>query len=353
MTSGNDDRPGPAGPDDGDPGAAWWTGSDADPGRDADSGPDPDSGPGAGGHSAAPAGRGTGGDAPDGGLPTLPPSSRSRRAREPWIPESPPLRTLSGPDIAGVVLLGALGIGVAVVLGLFVLHRFSDRDPVPARTVAAPTVTASSAPARSPTAPGPTASATPSPSATATLSPSPSPTTSAVTGPPGRIRGIPYAGRLTAVSDGDISDVTASCTGDPTTNRDGTRVTYDASNAVDGDPTTAWRCAGRGIGESLTITFDRPVTLGQIGIVNGYAKTDPDTGADLYRQDRRVLRARWTTDGDRWVEERPDTSTDTLQTFRIPPTTTSQVVVQIRATSSGRRNIAAISELSFAEVAGG
>lgn len=272
-------------------------------------------------------------------LPPLPPSSRDRRPRDPWIPEPPPLRTLSGPDIAGVVLLGALGIGVAVVLGLFVLNRFSERDPV-----AAPSPTAAR-----PVSPSGTPSATPTPTSAPRPTPtaSPTPTVPVVTGPPGRLRGIPYAGRLDPVR---VTDIRASCVDDPSEDGNGDRVTYEPENAVDGDLGTTWRCPGQGIGETLTVTFDRPVTLGEIGIVNGYAKKDPRNGTDNYTRDRRVLRARWTLDGDRWVEERPDTGDRSLQSFRIPQATTRTVVVQIKASSAGRRNEVAISELTFGAV---
>ncbi len=276
-------------------------------------------------------------------LPPLPPSTRQRRPHDPWLVETPLLRTLSGPDIAGIVLLGALGIGVLVVLGLFVLNRFDQRDPVAASP-------ATSAPAPTP---APRAAASSPASVPATTVPPParsSPTAIPEVTTPGRIRGVPYTGALQPVTP---SGVSASCTDKPS--RDGSRTvtSFDAQNVLDGDPETAWRCHGRAIGTTLRVNFDQPTQIAQLGMINGYAKTDPVTRADRYAENRRVTRVRWSLDGDRWIEQKLDSGDSSLQTLRIPVTTTRVIVVQIRASSSGSRNATAIGELQFAGPAGG
>lgn len=267
-------------------------------------------------------------------LPPLPPSSRARRPRDPWLPDHQPFRTLSGPDIAGIVLLGAVGIAVLVVLGLFVLNRFHQRDPVAAPPRAA---VVTSAPVRSPTPATPVRPVTPS----ATPTPTPAPTVDL--GTPGRLQGIPYVGALDRRSP---TGVTASCTDTPTQDSNGGTTYYDASQATDNDPRTAWRCAGRAVGERLTLRFDRPTSVAELSITNGWARRDGRT--DRYYQYRRVQKVRWSFDGNRFVEQELDDHDPTPQTLRIPSTTTTTVVVEIEASGAARRDATPLSELAVA-----
>lgn len=297
-------------------GGAWWAGDGPPVGESA--------GPGA-----------TGGD--PAGLPPLPPSSRARRPREPWIPEPPPFRALSGPDIAGIVLLGALGIGVLVVLGLFVLNRFDQRDPVVA---ASPAVGASAAPTVPPTSAATSrATGTPTPA-----SAGPTPTAGPEVTTPGRIRSAAYSGPLAVLRPASAG---ASCTDKPIQDSSGREIAFDAANTLDDNPQTAWRCRGRAVGKRLTITFDQPTTVAELGIVNGWAKGRADSSSDQYRANRRLETVRYRFDGDRWIDQHLDTTDRSTQTLRIPATTTRTLVVEIRTVSSARRNYTAISELTF------
>ncbi len=310
---------------------AWWAG-DAPTGETAPPGPTTDAtGAGTAGGAASGAVAATQvGEPGTASLPPLPPSTRERRPREPWIPEPPPFRTLSGPDIAGIVLLGALGIGVLVVLGLFVLNRFDQRDPVVAATPAANSSPAPSAAVTPPSSPG---------------QPSAGPTTDGTATGPGRIRGAHYRGQLNTVTPAGVD---ASCTSRPTQNADGGTTPYDAELVLDGNPETAWRCPGPAVGERLTIRFDQPTAVAELGIVNGYAKGRVGSGGDQYRKNRRVERVRYIFDGDRWVDQQLDPTDRSTQTIRIPATTTGRIIVEIREVSPGERDATAISELTFA-----
>lgn len=333
-----DSAPGEGAPGDsarGDSGA-WWAG-DAPTGETAPPGPTTDAtGAGTAGGAASGAVAATQvGEPGTASLPPLPPSTRERRPREPWIPEPPPFRTLSGPDIAGIVLLGALGIGVLVVLGLFVLNRFDQRDPVVAATPAASSSPAPSAAVTPPSSPG-QPSAGPTTDGTAT--------DGTATGP-GRIRGAYYRGQLNPVTPAGVD---ASCTSRPTQNADGGTTRYDAGLVLDGNPETAWRCPGPAVGERLTIRFDQPTAVAELAIVNGYAKGRLGSGGDQYRKNRRVERVRYIFDGDRWVDQQLDPTDRSTQTIRIPATTTGRIIVEIREVSPGERDATAISELTFA-----
>ena len=63
----------------------------------------------------------------------------------------------------------------------------------------------------------------------------------------------------------------------------------------------------------------------------GYAKTDPQSGADRYGENNRLTRVRWVFgDGDSVVQNL-DGSPDTrgVQTMRIPPVETDSVVLEL------------------------
>jgi hypothetical protein len=68
---------------------------------------------------------------------------------------------------------------------------------------------------------------------------------------------------------------------------------YDAALTKDGDTRTAWSegVPGAGVGESLDVSFQSPVTLTGVELINGYAKS-----RRLYRRNGRVSQVRVVTD---------------------------------------------------------
>ena len=76
---------------------------------------------------------------------------------------------------------------------------------------------------------------------------------------------------------------------------------YEATNTIDGDVTTAWRCQGAR-GQTLAVSFPCSVHLATVGIDPGHDKTDPD-GADRFTQNRKVTRVAWTFDDGTTVEQ--------------------------------------------------
>jgi hypothetical protein len=138
--------------------------------------------------------------------------------------------------------------------------------------------------------------------------------------------------------------VIASDTAPSSTDAAGNVVTYLPANVIDGDVETAWRSPGNGRGESITLIFDNPITVVRIGLIPGYAKTDPQTGVDRFRQNR-IIRS---------VEYRVPGLPGTRKTFRPLPipqfvrlrVTTSRLTVTILATSEpGGLDYTAISEI--------
>jgi hypothetical protein len=137
--------------------------------------------------------------------------------------------------------------------------------------------------------------------------------------------------------------VRASATAPSSQDAAGDRVTFDAGNAVDGDPTTAWRVPGNGVGEHLTLTFDRPVHVQEIAMIPGYAKVDPIDGTNRFMQNRRVSSARFEfSDGQVLGFSYADQAE--LQYARIGLETT-EVTMRIITSTTAQRDFTAVSEL--------
>lgn len=146
------------------------------------------------------------------------------------------------------------------------------------------------------------------------------------------------------------SAVTATCTASPSFDAAGNRVGYEAENTLDGDASTAWRCQGTSIGERLTFELPSGTELGQVGLIPGYAKTDPHSGVDRYAENNRITRVRWTFGAGRSIEQSldPDPENRHVQKLRVPRTAANRVTLEILEVTRGSRDTTAISEVVFA-----
>lgn len=155
-----------------------------------------------------------------------------------------------------------------------------------------------------------------------------------------------YAGAVTAV---DVAGATASCQSDSSVDAAGNPVTYEPGNAVDSQASTAWRCPGDGHGARLTLDLGSEVAVGEVGMVPGYAKTDATSGADRYAENNRITRARWIfDDGSSFVQDLDGAKKNrSMQTMRVPKTTTRRVVIEVLESTPGPRNTVAISEVQI------
>ncbi len=138
--------------------------------------------------------------------------------------------------------------------------------------------------------------------------------------------------------------VTASSTAPSSTDAAGNPVTYVPANVIDGNVQTAWRTPGDGHGQWVTLIFDNPIDVVRIGLIPGYAKTDPQTGANRFLQDRIIKAVAYQLPG------LPNT-TQTFEPLPVPQfvplrATTSQITVKIIATTAaGGLDYTAISEI--------
>jgi hypothetical protein len=156
-----------------------------------------------------------------------------------------------------------------------------------------------------------------------------------------------YGGRTEPAT---IGGATGSCQSPDSVDAAGNPVAYPAVNSHDGDLTTALRCDGGGVGETLTLTLPDAVRIGEVGLVPGYAKTDPRDGADRYAENNRITRVRWTfSDGSTVVQRLDGSATNReMQTVRIALTEADSVVLEVLASTRGARNTIAVSEVLVA-----
>lgn len=146
------------------------------------------------------------------------------------------------------------------------------------------------------------------------------------------------------------SDVQVPGTAPASVDSDGAPVTFVAGNMLDADPRTSWRVAGDASGSVITFTFDHPVTLTQVGLINGYAKTDPPH--DWYAGNRRVTDVTWSFDDGTEVAQTLDTtrSVQTIDVDSVETTTVELHIDGVTAPGAGpdARDYTAISEVVFA-----
>lgn len=157
----------------------------------------------------------------------------------------------------------------------------------------------------------------------------------------------PYRG---AVSTVPVLGAEASCQSPDSVDAAGNPVGYAPRLAHDRDLTTAWRCNGAGRGERLTLELPAGTRVAEVGLVPGYAKTDPADGTDRYAQNNRITAVRWHFDDGSTHLQRMDGDPDdrSMRTLRVPVTRTGTVVLEIVRSAPGPRTTVAVSEVRVA-----
>lgn len=157
----------------------------------------------------------------------------------------------------------------------------------------------------------------------------------------------PYDGPLHAVR---AESASAKCQSPSGVDAAGARTSYPPANMLDADPSTAWRCNGDAQGERLVFDLPDGTTIGEVGLVPGYAKTDPKDHTDRYAQNNRITEVQWIVADGVEVTQRidGDPKDRRMRTLRVPPTETDRIVLEIRDVERGPRNTTAISGISLA-----
>lgn len=156
----------------------------------------------------------------------------------------------------------------------------------------------------------------------------------------------PYSGPVSAVA---ITGGSATCRSGSSVDAAGNPVDYAPWRAFDSDLSTAWRCDGPASGQRLTLQVPAGTRVAEVGLVPGYAKTDPANGVDRYAENNRVTRVRWVLGEASYVQNVPDDPYDrSMRTRRIPATRTGTVTLEVLATASGSRDTTPVSEVRVA-----
>ena len=129
------------------------------------------------------------------------------------------------------------------------------------------------------------------------------------------------------------------------------RVSYPASNMLDDNPESAYRVAGDATGSVITFRLPERSTITEVGLVNGYAKTDTRGGRtiDWYDRNRRILRVEWIFDDGTSVVQDLE-ATRELQLIEVDPEKTETIELRILEVSETPRgalakNVTAISDV--------
>ena len=99
---------------------------------------------------------------------------------------------------------------------------------------------------------------------------------------------------------------------------------------LDNNPRTVWRCDGDGVGEVIDFSFDQPVTLVGIRVVNGNTAV-----ADRFLKERRITAIRWTFADGSFFDQGLAPSESSPQEVRFPETTTALARMEILSTTPG------------------
>ncbi|MGH3503256.1 MAG: discoidin domain-containing protein [Nocardioidaceae bacterium] len=137
-----------------------------------------------------------------------------------------------------------------------------------------------------------------------------------------------------------------SCAAKPSVNAAGHRVTFGAAHLFDGKRSTAWRCAGNGHGQQVTITFARPVQVTSLALVPGWARTDPTNGANRFAENGAPRTVTWSLDG-RTVRQHIGKPKPTWFSTSVRPAAHARTIVLAidRIRKGNRRAMVAISEI--------
>jgi hypothetical protein len=162
----------------------------------------------------------------------------------------------------------------------------------------------------------------------------------------GSAKSKPWHGPVAEV---DKVKATVGCTAKSGVDASGKKVDYKSKNMTDGDKTTTWRCDGTATGETITLKLPKGTQVAEVGLIPGYAKTDPADGSDRYRQNNRITKVRWTIGDTELVQEMSGSAADRrMRTMRVPRTPADEIELAILEVTKGPRNTTAISEIRVA-----
>lgn len=133
---------------------------------------------------------------------------------------------------------------------------------------------------------------------------------------------------------------------DPGMDVNNNEVRFPASNMLDRDPTTSYQITGDATGSVITFSFDAPVTVHEVGLINGYAKREG--GNNWYAKNRKIMQVEWAFDDGSSIQQDLRQTTD-LQSTPVSAVETRTIrLTLLKVSKPGRadpRNYTAISSV--------
>lgn len=126
----------------------------------------------------------------------------------------------------------------------------------------------------------------------------------------------------------------------------GESTSYEPSQLLDNDPSTAWRTVGDGRNVKITLSFAEAHRFTEVGLIPGYDKTDQCTGIDRFVQMRRIKKVRWTFDDGTTVEQL-FTDERSSQAIAVQAVSTRVVVEILQTTTQRELDYTAISDIQL------
>lgn len=163
----------------------------------------------------------------------------------------------------------------------------------------------------------------------------PGPTTSGPTSPMPTL--VPHDGPVSTLS---VLDASGLCLEGVTP--------QEPANLIDANPSTFWRCAGAGVGESIRFSIDPDSTVVGLRIVNGNT-----VWSGRYLDERRILSIRWEFSDGSWFVQGLAANDPMPQEVRFPPVTgvdeisLSIVDATVPGSTDPQDNAVSISSLDF------
>jgi hypothetical protein len=171
--------------------------------------------------------------------------------------------------------------------------------------------------------------------------------------PSGNKAAAPDASSSGQVASSTPTRVKVGCQAPRTTDGAGNPVSYMPEQMFDGNMNTAWRCNGNGTGQVVTFEFPAGTSIVEVGLVNGYAKVDPATGAQRYGEYRRITKATWTFANGTSFDQSLEDGVKTVQKLSIPSQPGDEVTLTIEASTSPGSNARGRDSVLISEVAFG
>jgi hypothetical protein len=141
--------------------------------------------------------------------------------------------------------------------------------------------------------------------------------------------------------DVSVTEVRVSRQAEPNEEEAGGGISFDITNAFDGDEATAWATDGDGSGTTILITWEAPVRISEVALIPGWAD------GDRFVQNRTISSVTWRSRPEGTEEGQSFDASPELQSRSFDAVVISLVlrIDETQDAQAGDRDLTAISEI--------